>query len=102
MTQGRRTAFTVTLTADDRATLLAWQRATMLPAGQACRARTILLLADGVAISTIAGLVGRNRRFVYKWIRRFLQEGIAGLLEKPGRGQRAHGTDASAAQDSCA
>jgi transposase len=48
----------------------------------------ILLLADGVTITDIAAAVGISRRFVYKWVQRFLQEGLEGLADKPGRGSR--------------
>jgi len=74
------------ITVDQRQTLLAWQRSTTIPAGRARRGRIILLLADGVPISHIAITVGISRRFVYKWARRFLAEGVAGLADKPGRG----------------
>ena len=57
--------------------------------GGACpRGRIILLLADGVPISTIAATVGISRRFVYKWAQRFLEQGVEGLTDKPGRGCR--------------
>jgi hypothetical protein len=32
--------------------------------------------------------VGIGRRFVYKWVQRFLAQGIEGLADKPGRGSR--------------
>jgi hypothetical protein len=32
--------------------------------------------------------VGLSRRHAYKWIWRFVQEGIEGLVDKPGRGHR--------------
>lgn len=67
---------------------MAWQRSTTIPAGRARRGRIILLLADGVPISHIADTVGISRRFVYKWVKRFLQYGVDGLTDKPGRGQR--------------
>jgi len=76
------------LTADERQTLLAWQRSTTIRAGRARRGRIILLLADGVPLSHIADAVGLSRRFVYKWAERFLQHGIEGLADKPGRGKR--------------
>ena len=87
MARGRKTALTMHLTVDQRQTLLAWQRSTTIPAGRARRGRIILLLADGVPISYIATTVGLSRRFVYKWVRRFLAEGVAGLADKPGRGR---------------
>jgi transposase len=48
--------------------------------------RIILLLADGVTITAIAATVGVSRQFVYKWAQRFMQAGLAGLEEQPGRG----------------
>ena len=88
MARGRPTSLTIRLTPADRQTLQAWQRATTIPAGLARRARIILLLVEGRPISSIATTVGISRRFVYKWVRRFLADGIAGLTDKPGRGSR--------------
>jgi len=48
----------------------------------------VLLLADGVTITDIAAAVGLSRRHTYKWIQQFMQEGLAGLEDKPGRGRR--------------
>ena len=89
MARGRRTSLTIRVTARERQTLLAWQRSTTIPAGIARRGRVILLMADRVPISHIADIVGISRRFVYKWVQRFLQQGVAGLVDKPGRGRRA-------------
>jgi len=88
MARGRKTALTVSLTAEERQTLRAWQRSTTIRAGYARRGRMILQLADGVPISHIAIMVGISRRFVYKWVRRFLREGLEGLADKPSRGHR--------------
>ena len=79
MAHRRKSALTMPLTADQRRTLLAWQRSTIIRAARARRGRIILLLADGVPLSHIADTVGISRRFVYKWVRRFLQHGIEGL-----------------------
>jgi CRP-like cAMP-binding protein len=88
MPRGRRTSLTIRLTPAERLTLLAWQRATTTPAGLARRARLLVLLADGMTITEAAATVGLSRRHAYKWIQRFVQEGLAGLIEKPGRGHR--------------
>jgi hypothetical protein len=88
MARGRRTSFTIRLTPAERLTLLTWQRATTVPAGRARRARLLLLLADGMTITEAAATVGLSRRHSYKWIRRFVQEGLEGLADKPGRGHR--------------
>jgi len=87
MARGRKTSLVIRLTPAVRQTLLAWQRATTIPAGRARRGRIILLLADGMSISDVAATVGISRRFVYKWVRRFLAQGVAGLVDKPGRGR---------------
>ena len=64
---------------------MAWQRATAIPAGLARRGRILLLLADGVAITDVADTVGISRKHIYKWIQRFVQEGVAGLTDRPKR-----------------
>ncbi len=88
MARGRTTSLTIRLTPAERQTLLAWQRATTISAGRARRGRIILLVADRVPISHIADTVGISRRFVYKWVQRFLQAGLEGLADQPGRGHR--------------
>jgi len=88
MARGRKTALVIRLTAEDRQTLLAWQRSTAIPVGRARRGRLILLLADGTSISEASRLVGLNRRFVYKWAKRFLQDGLEGLADRRGRRPR--------------
>ena len=87
MAQGRKTALTIHLTPAERQTLLAWQRATTIPAGVARRGRIILLLAEHMPIVEIAATVGISRRFVYKWAKRFVEAGLDGLTDKPGRGR---------------
>jgi transposase-like protein len=89
MARGRKTSLMIRLTPAERQTLLAWQRATTISAGRARRGRIILLVADRVPISDIATTVGISRRFVYKWVQRFAQEGLEGLADKPGRGHRS-------------
>ena len=88
MARGRTTALTIRLTPIQRRTLLAWQRATTIRAGLARRGRIILLVADRMSISEVAATVGISRRFVYKWVQRFMHEGLEGLADKPGRGHR--------------
>ena len=69
MPRGRKTSLTITLTADERQTLIAWQR-------------------SGMTVTEVAQRVGMTRRSVSMWARRFLQHGIAGLADKPGRRRR--------------
>jgi hypothetical protein len=88
MARGRKTSLTIRLTPAERRTLVVWQRATTIPAGQARRARLLLLLADGMTITDAAATVGLSRRHTYKWIQRFVQEGLEGLQDKPRRDRR--------------
>ena len=92
MTHGRKTSLplTLNLTPEERQTLLAWQRSTTIPAGLAKRGRIILLVAEGMPISHIADKVGITRRFIYKWVKRFLHERIAGLTDLHRRGIWRH------------
>src|SRR5262249_33851219 len=86
MARGRKTALTIRLTPAQRQTLLGWQRATTIAAGRARRGRIILLVADGMAIATVAATVGISRRFVYKWAQRVLEKGVGGRENKRGAG----------------
>src|SRR6266699_2725041 len=88
MARGRKTSLSIRLTPAERRTLQAWQRSTTISAGRARRGRILLLVAAGMAITDIAATVGLSRRFVYKWAQRFQDNGIAGLMDKPGRGHR--------------
>jgi helix-turn-helix protein len=88
MARGRKTSLTIHLTPAERRTLRAWQRASTISAGLARRGRVILLVADGVPITAIAARAGISRRFVYKWVQRFLEQRIEGLVDRPGRGRR--------------
>ena len=88
MARGRTTSLAIRLTPAQRQTLVAWQRTTNIHAGLARRGRMVLLLAHGVPITDIAATVGMSRRHIYKWVQRFLEQGVEGLANKPGRGHR--------------
>ncbi len=88
MARGRKTSLTIRLTPAERQTILAWQRATTISAGPARRGRIILLIADGVPISQAAATVGISRRFVYKWVQRFREQGLEGLADQARPGYR--------------
>lgn len=53
------------------------------------RAQIILLLAKGESFSATSRKVGKARRIVYKWAKRFLVERIAGLKDRPRSGRPA-------------
>ena len=81
MARGRKTALKIVLSFDEQDILESWQRSTKIPYGRARRGRIILLMASNTPISTIAQTVGISRRFVYKWVYRFLKHGICGLRD---------------------
>ncbi len=51
------------------------------------RARTILMLADGLSQVEVARRVGLRRRIVRKWAERFIDRGLLGLNDAPRSGR---------------
>src|SRR5215467_13923401 len=94
MARGRKTSLRIRLPPAQRQTFLAWQRATTISAGRARRGRIILLIADGVPITQAAATVGISRRFVYKWVQRFREQGMAGLAGQTAPGLSLRGAPA--------
>lgn len=82
MARGRKTSLTICLTAEGRQKLLVWQDQDSTTIPEARRSLIVLLVADGIPLSHIADTVGISRRFVYKWAKRFLREGVAGLADR--------------------
>jgi predicted ArsR family transcriptional regulator len=84
---GPRSPRDVDLAADTRASLVHLTRSPSVPAGQARRARIVLLAAERVPLRRIAEQVGVDRKIVRRWLDRFRARGLAGLqdLPRPGR-----------------
>ncbi len=78
----------ITLTTEERRELEARIRSTTLPAGIVKRSRIVLLRADSLSVSRIAILVGIQRKHAEKWLKRFIQQRLDGLNDKPGRGRK--------------
>lgn len=83
----RTSPLTVVLTRQERAELEARARRYSLPYRDVVRARIILLAAAGVPVEEIALRTDTRREVVWKWRRRFLEEGLVGLEERPRRGR---------------
>lgn len=77
----------IMLGAVDRAELARLQRSTRGPAGFSRRARVVLLLADQVAGAEVARMTGYTVVQVSRLRRRFVEEGLAGLGDKPRSGR---------------
>jgi DNA-directed RNA polymerase specialized sigma24 family protein len=63
-------------------------RSRTVPAGIYQRALIIFWSSQGQTPSEIARRLEHKYDNVRKWIRRFNEEGLAGLQEKPGRGRK--------------
>jgi hypothetical protein len=79
----------VTLSADDRSRLVAIVGDRSRPFKHVCRTRIILASAERLPALEVARRAGASRPAVWRWQRRFAEEGVAGLLKdktrKPGK-----------------
>ena len=71
----------------DREVLSSWVRSTSLRAGLVQRARIVLLASQGVANARIAAEVGTTTTSVWKWRKRYVEAGLAGLDDAPRSGR---------------
>jgi len=74
------------VSADDRHTLERWTARRKTAQALALRARIILRSATGVSNTQLAAELGITGQTVGKWRRRYLQRGLAGLLDEPRSG----------------
>ena len=71
------------LAAEDRAELLRWAKLPKTSNALAQRARILLRCADGIPNSAVAREFRVTNDTVGKWRSRYLQRGLAGLLDEP-------------------
>lgn len=83
----RRSPYTIVLAADERAALEAQARRYTLPYRDVVRAKIALLAADGLGNDAIAGRLNTRREIVSKWRKRFYEQRLAGLEERPRTGR---------------
>ena len=89
-----RKVTTINLSPEDREYLESQMRARTNQAQTVCRARILILKADGYSINDIADKVGINRKSVMLCINKFNEGGIDNALyDAPGRGRNAEITD---------
>lgn len=77
----------VELTEEQAATLRMWAGSGKTEQRIALRSRVILLAANGLKLKDIAVETGLNWQSCLKWRKRFLANGLEGLLDKAGRGR---------------
>lgn len=84
--QGRRTALRPCLTEAEWEVLTLTQvvPSPSVDAALRMRSRLVLLLAQGYPITAVAVMVGLSRVRIYKWVKRWHAEGLAGLRNRRG------------------
>jgi transposase len=83
----------VDLTTDERAQLESWARRRTSAQALALRSRIVLLAAEGLKNTQIAGQLGVHRNMVAKWRSRFLEQRLEGLVDEPRPGRPRTITD---------
>jgi len=83
----RKSPYILRLTVDQRQELEARARQYTLPYRDVVRAKIILMAADGIDNDEIADRLDTRREIVSKWRKRFFEEGLVGLEERPRGGR---------------
>ena len=83
----RTSRYRIVLTAEERLELGRRAHTPTLPFRDVQRARLILYAADGLRDTEIAARVDCHPEVVSKWRRRFCEEGIEGLKDRPRAGR---------------
>ena len=83
----RKSLYVLELTSEQRRELEARARRYTLPYRDVVRARIVLMAADGLDNDEIANRVDTRREIVSKWRKRFFEQGLAGLEERPRGGR---------------
>jgi hypothetical protein len=82
----RRSPYRIDLSDEERAVLLSLARSYTLPYWQVTRAQMVLLAADGLRNDEIAARLNCRREVVSQWRKRFFEQRLAGLEDRPRRG----------------
>jgi transposase len=85
----------LTLSADERATLERWARRRKSAQALALRARIVLACAGGATNTAVAEELQVTRQMVGKWRARFIESGLEGLADEPRPGAPRKITDAA-------
>ena len=83
----RKSPYLLDLTPGQRAELESRARRYTLPYRDVVRAKIVLMAADGLDNDEIASRLDTRREIVSKWRKRFYQQGLAGLEERPRGGR---------------
>ena len=83
----RHSPFTIILSADEECRLQRLARQYTSPYCDVMRAKVVLLAAQGLQNKEIGERLELPRQIVCKWRKRFFDERLAGLEERPRRGR---------------
>lgn len=83
----RKSPYSLTLSPEQRAELEARARRYTLPYRDVVRAKIVLMAAEGLDNDEIATRLDTRREIVSKWRKRFFEQGLPGLEERPRGGR---------------
>jgi hypothetical protein len=83
----RRSPYRIELSDEERAVLTSMARSYTLPYWQVIRAQMVLMAADGMRNDEIAARLNCGRDVVSQWRKRFFEQRLAGLEDRPRRGR---------------
>jgi transposase len=85
----------LSISAEDRAQLVAWSKRPKTAQALAMRSRIVLLAGDGLSNTAIARQLHTMQHTVGKWRRRYLDSGLDGLLDeqRPGTSRKLRDQD---------
>jgi DNA-binding CsgD family transcriptional regulator len=83
----RHSPYRIELTDEQRSALESLARSYTLPYRQVIRAQMVLLAAQGLRNDQIAQRLNCRREVVSQWRKRFFEQGMAGLEDRPRRGR---------------
>lgn len=83
----RKSPYALDLTAEQRQVLEERARRYTLPYRDVVRAKIVLMAAAGLDNDQIAARLSTRREIVSKWRKRFFEEGLPGLEERPRGGR---------------
>ena len=83
----RRSPYTIELSDQEQQVLQARARKYTLPYREVVRVQMVLLAAQGLRNDEIAARLNTRREVVPMWRKRFHEEGLPGLDERPRRGK---------------
>jgi Winged helix-turn helix len=83
----RHSPYRIELTGEERAVLVSLARSYTLPYWQVMRAQMVLMAAEGMRNDQIAAQLRCGRDVVSQWRKRFYEQRVAGLEDRPRRGR---------------